>query len=830
MAVLYRPPDSSKHLCKNFTKIIAEKLQLIHNENKETIIIGDINCDYQNPESNQDIKTLFKINGFKQLVKKPTRITENTSTQIDVILTNSPENIVHTDVMMTNLSDHEMIGLIRKKFQHKYHPKTIRSRNYKNYNPDSIKTEIKNTNWEPLFVCTNPTSAWNLLKEVLVGLANRHAPFTTKTIKGKPCPWLNENVKLEMNRRDALNRKARRSKSNADWLAYKHQKNRVNNLIKTAKQKYHKDLLEDNVSKPELFWRYIKNLFPTKPKKVTACTKFELNCRIINDKLQIANGFCSFFQSVAVKLKKSSIKLKEFIWSKPNKRQLNNKAVFKFIHVSVPEVRKHLKDLKRKKSEGLDEIPNCILKDCAHELAPQIAHIINLSLTSSQIPSDLKTAKVSPIYKDGEKSKFTNYRPISVLPVISKILERCVYKQLIEHLESHNLLSPQQYGFRKKRSTETASVMFLDDIHRAMDSGKITGALFIDLSKAFDTVSHYSILDKLPGYGISGKEYEWFVDYLFGRTMKVAYNGALSSSKEITCGVPQGSILGPLLFLLHFNEIPALLKHCQILMYADDTVLYYHHHNIEEIEKALSEDLSTISTWLEENELIINLKKGKTEIMVFGTKTRLNKQEREIVVQYQSQPINVTKSYKYLGILLDPSLNMNQHFCSICKKVASRIRLLKKIRPFITDLAAVRIYQTLIVPLLTYCSLTNFYHHASRKTSLSILEYRANKLMGHQRLPSIDDIYKRKICLTVFKCISGNLPNFENYFELISHQQSTRNNNKLLRVPRINLQSTKKSFFFNGALVYNQLPLDARTMNDFSLFYKKVNNIFKPLQ
>ena len=466
------------------------------------------------------------------------------------------------------------------------------------------------------------------------------------------------------------------------------------------------------------------------------------------------------------------------------------------------------------------------MKDCAHELAPHIAHNINLSLKYAIIPTDMKTAKVTPIYKDGEKCQFTNYRPISVLPIISKILEHCVYTQLIDHLEHHNLLSSKQFGFRKKRSTESACVIFLDHIHRAMDNSKLTGALFVDLSKAFDTVSHSSILEKLPQYGITGNEMEWFTDYLFGRTMRVNYLGTLSSPKYVQCGVPQGSILGPVLFLLHFNEVPALLRHCEILMYADDTVLYFHHHDLHEIEKALSEDLNTMSKWLEDNELILNLKKGKTEVMMFGTRARLNKQDSEIKIEYKSQQINVTDSYKYLGVGLDQTLSLNLHFNSICKKVAARIRLLRKMRLFLTDVAVIRIYQALIIPLVTYCSLTNFYHQPSRKSTLTVFENRIRKFANCHEVPTMLKMCEKKICVAVYKCLNEHYPYFENYFQRISHNFGTRNNKRLLKIPRIKLESTKRAFFYNGVLVLNGLPTEVRSEGDFVRFCGELETIF----
>ena len=177
--------------------------------------------------------------------------------------------------------------------------------------------------------------------------------------------------------------------------------------------------------------------------------------------------------------------------------------------------------------------------------------------------------------------------------------------------------------------------------------------------------------------------------------------------------------------------------------------------------------------------------------MLFGTKKRLKQQESKIEINYQSQPINTTNNYKYLGVQLDPSLNMQEHFNSICRKASSCIPLLKKIRPFITDLATLRIYQALIVPIITYCSLTNFYHQPYRKSPILALESRVCKLTNKD-IPSVNKIFQRKICTTVFKCLNDDVPNFEDYFELISHGKGTRNNNRILRTPKIKLESTQK--------------------------------------
>ena len=199
-------------------------------------------------------------------------------------------------------------------------------------------------------------------------------------------------------------------------------------------------------------------------------------------------------------------------------------------------------------------------------------------------------------------------------------MEKCIYNQLTVCLEKNNLLLSRQFGFRKGKLTELAATLFFDHVHRAMDRSELTDTIFIDLSKAFDTVSHSVWLSKLSGYGICGREKELFPDYLFNRWQYVQYKSSISTNKPVYTGVPQGSILGPLLFILHFNNGQQQWIRCKIITYADDTIIYFHDKDISVIEKVLNTEFNYLSDWLTENELILNLKKDKTEIMIFGTK------------------------------------------------------------------------------------------------------------------------------------------------------------------------------------------------------------------
>ena len=312
-----------------------------------------------------------------------------------------------------------------------------------------------------------------------------------------------------MNRRDKIHRRAKKHNKPEDWQLYKELRNHVNNQMKRNKTSYHHNLLQENKLNPTKFWNVIKNLFPVKSSMTTCFLNTD------SDNQSRANVFCSYFTNIVKTLKEKAIPLINFTWKQTSFIPIRTVRRFNFRYVSKIFVEKQIKKFPRKKETGVDDLPTTLLKDCASLISQPICHIINLSITTGIVPRIWKTAKITPVFKSGDPDKPENYQPISVLPALSKLLERAVHSQLIEYLENNELLSKVQFGYRSKRSTSSAATIFVDDIRREMDKGKLTGAVFLDLTKAFDTISHTVLIEKIRSYGVYGNELIWFTDYLF---------------------------------------------------------------------------------------------------------------------------------------------------------------------------------------------------------------------------------------------------------------------------------------------------------------------------
>ena len=336
-------------------------------------------------------------------------------------------------------------------------------------------------------------------------------------------------------------------------------------------------------------------------------------------------------------------------------------------------------------------------------IADCVKHLLNLSIETGAVPSEWKQAKVVPLFKSGSKDDLDNYRPISILPILSKILEKAVFHQLHSYLSENSLLSPYQSGFRENHSTQMAVTFLTDKIRGNMDKGLLTGAAFIDLKKAFDTVPHDGLLNKLYRYGIQDQPLSWFESYLTNRTQRVSIENHLSSAANVSSGVPQGSVLGPLLFILYINDLPLAVGLSSVMLYADNTVIFTAASNIDQLQLTLSLDLNNVSNWLTANGLFLNLK--KTEYVFFGTRQRLVRSESHSPLCMEGKKVNQVKSFKYLGVLLDECLSFNDHISYLRSKVASRLGLLSRLRGCLTTEAANKIYLSPVLPILSYCDM-----------------------------------------------------------------------------------------------------------------------------
>ena len=656
-------------------------------------------------------------------------------------------------------------------------------------------------------------SAWKYFKDVFVNIMDKHAPIIHKRVKGTTCKWLTAEIKELMNKRDKALRKARKSKSETDFADYKTLKNRCNNKIRVAKNRYHKDLLIEHKKNPTKFWQTIKTIFPTAKSSKNTLSSIDKDTLYTK-----VNSYCRYFSSCAVKLKDLAFPLQHLSWKKPKKNNQRTKNVFIFGYVSKLFVEKQLATLKRNKATGADGIPSNLLKDAASGISTPLAFIINLSLRTSSIPSDWKLAKVVPLHKKGDTSLESNYRPISILSVCSKILERAVHHQLIDFLEKEKLFSKNQYGYRKRRSTEDATIFLIDNIRKSIDKGNLVGALFVDLSKAFDTLSHAILLEKLRSYGIKGIAIDWFKDYLFNRKQFCEIDGVKSELIGIVCGVPQGSILGPILFLLYFNDFEDHVQNSHVVQFADDTVLYCPGTSIAALEQKLNNDLSSVQNYFAENELIMNVSKGKTESMVFGTHKKLNMSSRNLNLYYKEHNISSTTHYKYLGTQLDQALTLSDHFKNVYKRASNKLYLLNRLKSKLTCEAALQIYRGIIMPTLLFnCSMLLKMNN-SQLAKLKSLDNRASKVTL-SAVPNLRNEIENHCCLLVKKCLLGEkCENFENYFIMTNHGKNTRNNGHLITQPRTKLECTKAGFFFFGSKLYNSLPLEIRKCESLNKF------------
>mgnify|MGYP001795459600 FL=1 len=563
IGIFYRPPNQN-----DFLETLTNDLDKLDHMNKELYLLGDFNinllkngkyifenknCVIDSVESTllkkyKEFSTNFSL---KQLIHKATRVTGNSpDSLLDHVLTNAIQNVSQSDIIDLALSDHQLIYLTRK-INHKLYSghNEVKFKSLKNYSAEKFKQLLAAATFPDYEKFKNVDEAYCNFHEKLMDVINKIAPSKVSRIKNKTPDWFDLEISEKIKVKRKIFRKFKKSKLHSDKELYLTARNDVNRTIKRKKEAFVKEKLEQNINEPKALWKTLKSL--GLPSKRSSMAKICLKDKdkLIFDSKGIAEIFKDYFSSLAENLVSKlppALKIYDTISTKSYYSKLNASTnSFKFNECNKDIIEKILLNFNVSKAAGIDDLNSRFLKDGAEILSTPLMQICNLSLKLSTFPTECKVAKLKPLFKKGSLTEPKNYRPISLLPLLSKVLEKVVLDQTQNYLKENDLIYELQSGFRNNHSTNFCLSFLSDKILSGFDSGLLTGMILIDLQKAFDTINHVILLQKMEIMGFSKKSIDWFESYLGNRTFLVSIEKSFSSSGNLKCGVPQGSILGP---------------------------------------------------------------------------------------------------------------------------------------------------------------------------------------------------------------------------------------------------------------------------------------------
>ncbi|MES9882533.1 MAG: reverse transcriptase family protein [Sedimenticola sp.] len=829
---MYRPPDSKVEWVDRFENFMDHAL----NEGKEIIVLGDINKNLLDEQINREWLNFINSLGLSQLVAEPTRVTNTTSTLIDHIYSNYEENISQANVSKLCMSDHFAI-FCNRKINHsasKNTHQTITYRSFKHFDETSFITDLHLVPWEVIHnydTIDDVLSAW---MELFLEIVNKHAPLRIHRVKNKIQPdWLSSEILDCIKERN-------KCKLNGQMEQYTFLRNKVSTMIQNSKKDSYKSKIEEGKDDPRSIWKIFKefgaskndgnseNILGIKNENNTVCT----------DKVEVANIFNDYFVNVASKLKEpvsysDSEELKTFINS-----SIPSNASFTIPEINEEFVYKFLSHLDVSKATGLDFIGPRLLKIASASITPSITYIINTSITSGTFPKTWKQAKVNPIYKSGAKDEANNYRPISILPTLSKLIEKWVQKHIMDYLNNFNLLHQTQSGFRAGHSTESALILMIDNFLRAINQGKLVGCILVDFRKAFDLVDHTILLQKLKLYKCTEQTVKWFQSYLEQRSQVVSINGEKSEDMTVQYGVPQGSILGPVLFLLFINDLPLSLAGnvTGTDLYADDTSIYDIQSSKTDLQNNLQEALTKLGKWCKSNGMLLNT--DKTKVMLITTRQkRTSMPEKDLELKYDDIDLHQISGDRILGIHIDQNLQWNTHFNNVCKKISSYLWLLSKIRSFLSIEHRTLFYKAYIQPHFGYCNVVWGESSNVNISKFTKLQRRACKLILAEQyidlntslqilnILNFDECVFFQKAKTMYKITNHLTPQYlcdlfemrpDNSEQTNMTLRSSTNRNYIVPKPRNTI--FKSSFSYSGAIIWNSIPLEIRKSNSLNTF------------
>jgi hypothetical protein len=767
---VYIPPKG------NVDTALKELEQIIRkSRKKERYIAGDFNINTLTDSFNTKLLEDFcaKHEVFPTIVK-PTRITANSATLIDQILTNSKKEI-NSGIVLSEVSDHLAPFLVSGCIRRDVMEEKLMIRQATSKNLDKLDKLLINEEWPGI-----ETAPANELYTIFIKKFNELFDLTCPLVEAKrnrsaykEKPWYTRGLLNSRNRKVKLKKAFIRTRSNFDLDKYILYKKLYDKVLRAAQSLYWTDFFNNNMRNTKKVWFETNRVIGRARKPSHIPKKFlTADGRIIEGSKEIADGFNTFFTSVGSTL------AEKFEYSDKFETYITKKDLsFKFHMVNSNDIAKVIKSMKNKGSTGFDGISNKIVKHLSEGLIGPLSYIVNVSLSSGYVPEELKIAKVIPLYKSGKTNDFSNYRPISLLNIFSKILEKCVYKQVYSFF-AMKILTKTQFGFREGSETLHCVLNFLRNMDT--DSPKHRAAVFVDLKKAFDTVSHKILLRKLELYGFDPISLQWFRNYLNERKQRVFVHGSTSKSLLIDCGVPQGSILGPLLFLIFINDLPDNTKFLTSL-FADDTTFQSSADSIDELETKIQFSLDEAADWFDSNQLTLH--PNKTRYILFHSKGKSLNISLKGVKLTQVSNTSEELSFKFLGVHIDESLSWSSHVTHVKKKLSNIYFALCRYKNYFPAKLKINLYNALFKSYMEYC--LPIWGEAKSVTVIDKIQKRMVRALFYGKgfahsepilkkygILKLKDLYHQRVIITCYKIRNEATP--ESLHDLFVWDESSR--------------------------------------------------------
>ncbi|MEW8545561.1 MAG: reverse transcriptase family protein [Candidatus Thiodiazotropha sp.] len=829
----YRPPNSTV----DYFNMILESIDRAFNTNVNDIIItGDFNYDMSSSENNK-IKDLMLQYHLTQLIVDPTNFSENSASLIDLFLVRNTSNVLYSGVLDSFIPDqvrfHCPIILLLKFVRPTLKSFKRRIWNYNLADYDKYRNLLSRLNLTRDLTIENVDDVVQSITEDLYNTGLECIPNKVVTIRPSDHPWITTKIRKLIRKRKRTYRNYKKTNYITLWERYKKLRNLVVKEIRTSKSEYFEkleNLINADTIDPKTFWKASKSLLG-KNKKLHTIPPLFSNGRYAGTDKENANILNDFFSTQST--------VNDTNKELPPVRPITH-VKLQTVNFTRQDVKDVLLNLKVSKACGPDLISPRLLKEGADLLADPLSVLFNFLIINGYFPKPWKDANVTPVdKKKDDKSLPSNYRPISLLNQISKVMERCVHKQIYNYINTNHLITPLQSGFIPGDSTTFQLLHTYHCFCEAVDSGKEVRVVFCDISKAFDRVWHKGLLHKLSSVGISGNLLKWFSSYLSNRRQRVVLNGTCSEWTYVKAGVPQGSILGPLLFLVYINDIVNEI-HSNIRLFADDTSLYIIVDNPLTAATTLNLDLGIITRWA--NDWLVDFNPSKTVSMVVSRKLA---QTNHPPLLMNNTVITESSSHKHLGLIFSKVCTWSEHIKYITDNAWSRLNLLRVLKFKIKRQSLQKLYYAFIRPLLEYsCSVWDNCSTEDKKLLESIHTEAARIITGATKLCNVERLYselgwetlqerrnKQKLII-FYKIIHNETPTYLN--DLIppivenANRYNLRNSNDICTL-RCRTNLYYNSFLPSTIRAWNTLSIDIKEAPSVSSFKYRLNrNIIQP--